>query len=137
MSLSNRTDLPEMCAIYYDDGDGYFSGSTFSGLQNAFQRISNMVRSESDSNQCVELMKNFLCHYYFPLCNQTTGEIIPVCNHSCTLTLTDEDCSALREIVKGELEQDNVTSPKESCSQAYRSFGNPLSVSKDCFSIYG
>ena len=122
---------------YYDDGDGYFSESTLSGLQNAFQRISNMVRSVSDSNQCVELMTNFLCHYYFPLCNQITGEIIPVCNHSCALTLTDEDCSSLREIVNGELEQDNVTSPKESCSQTYHSFSNPSSVSKDCFSIYG
>ena len=137
MSLSNNTRLPEICTVYYDDGDGYFDGSSISGLQNSFQRIDNMFQRVSDSNQCVELMKSYLCHYYFPSCDQTTGEIVPVCRRSCALTLNNEDCSALRRIVTDILEQENVLSPGDSCLQTHRSFVNPPLVSEDCLAIEG
>ena len=137
MSLNNCTSLPEMCTTYYVDGNGYFSGGTLNGLQRAFQRISDMFQNVSDINQYVELMTSYLCHYYFPSCDQMTGEIIPVCGNSCTLTLNIEDCSALREIVNYELEQDNITLIGDSCSKTHRSFVNPFSLSENCLSIEG
>ena len=135
MSLHNHTRLPEMCTIHYDDGYGYFNGSLISGLQNSFRRIDRMFQRVSDSNQCVELMTIYLCYYYFPPCNQTTGEIIPVCSRSCALTLNNENCSALRRIITDILEQDNIVSPGDSCLQTHRSFVNPPQVSEDCLSI--
>ena len=137
MSLRNRSSLPGMCTIYYDDETGYFSGSTLSGLQNALQRISDMFQNISDNNQCVELMTNYLCHYYFPLCDRMTDRIIPVCNRSCALIGNNENCSALRDIANEQLGQDNIIPPGETCLQTYRSFVNLPLVSGDCLAIEG
>jgi len=92
-----------------------------------------MFQRLSDSNQCVELMKSYLCHYYFPSCNQTTLEILPVCRSSCVLVLNNGDCSDLRVVVNNELA--NITSPGETCLKTHRSFGNPPPVSGDCAAI--
>ena len=78
------------------------------GLQEALHMINDTFQSELD-NSCVELMENYLCHYYFPLCNLTTGEITPVCRSGCALLLNNQDCAELREITNEQLNQHNVT----------------------------
>ena len=126
-----------MCTTYYDIGDEYFNGSTISGLQTALQKINDGFLNVPESNQCLELMKSYLCHYYFPSCDQMTGKIIPVCSDNCTLTLNDKDCVTLREIVNYELGQVNATSLNESCSQTHHPFVNPPLVSENCLPIEG
>ena len=127
-----------MCITYYDDIDGYFSGSSLNRLQEAFQGITETFNSESHSlNPCVDLMLNYLCHYYFPSCNQTDDEITPVCNRTCTFLTNNQNCSVLREIANQELEQHNLLSTGDSCVQTYRSFVNPPPVSENCLAIEG
>ena len=136
--LTNDTNLPRMCTRHYDGRDGYFSGSVLTDLETTLSRITERFNSEPHNlNPCVELMLNYLCHYYFPLCNQTTGEITPVCSRSCTLLTNNQNCSALREIANEELEQENVLSPGDSCAQTYQSFVNQPPVSENCLAIEG
>ena len=95
-----------------------------------------LFQSELD-NSCVELMENYLCHYYFPLCNLTTVEITPVCRSSCALLLNNQDCAELREITNEQLNQHNVTPPDNKCLQTHSMYVNSSAVSENCLSIEG
>ena len=127
-----------VCRPYYSPGNGYYSGSQISGLRMALPRIRDAFYDEYNLNPCVDLMENYLCHYYFPQCNLTTGEITPACNSSCALLGITEDCNVLREFSYEELKQNNVSPPDEACSQTYRSFNNDIPpLSGNCLSIEG
>ena len=87
-------------------------------------------------------MENYLCHYYFPLCNQTTGEITPVCRSSCALLANNEDCSELVEITNEELveitnEELSQVDSIGNCLQTYRNYSGVPAVSENCLSIEG
>ena len=101
----------------------------------ALLRISRIFQSES--NPCVDLMENYLCHYYFPLCNLTTGETTLVCNSSCALLVNNENCSDLRTIANEELEDDDIVPPDDVCLQTHSSYINPPVLSGNCLSIEG
>ena len=78
-------------------------------------------------------MENYLCHYYFPLCNQITGEITPVCRSSCALLANNEDCTELMEITNEKISQfDSIGN----CLQTFRNYSAPA-VSENCLSIEG
>ena len=128
-------DFGMLCETYYSGSDGYINGSETSGLLETLQKIIDTLQNEPD-NICVELMENYLCHYYFPSCNMTTGEIIPVCSSSCGLLTNNEDCSELMKIINMQLKQDNVTSPFD-CLQTHHMLINPPKVSENCLSIEG
>ena len=133
---STSTDLPGFCRRYYNDSEHFINGSTNSGLPlQILSKINDIFQSESyNLNPCVELMENYLCHYYFPLCNQTTGEITPVCRSSCALLANNEDCSELMEITNEELSQvDSI----DNCLQTYRNYTSAPTVSEKCLSIEG
>ena len=82
-------------------------------------------------------MSNYICQYFFPSCNQMTGEITPVCDRTCVLLTNNGNCSTLRRIVNEELERENIASTGDSCTRTYRSFGNPPLVSENCLAIEG
>ena len=124
------------CRSYYSSEDGYFNGSKISGLQTTLQAINDTFQNDTD-NPCVPLMLQYLCYYYFPVCNLTTDEITPVCGSSCTLLANTEDCPELREIANSELERNNVVPPDDSCVQTHRSYVIPPIMSDSCLSIEG
>ena len=104
----------------------------------ALLRISRTFQNESNNlNPCVDLMENYLCHYYFPLCNLTTGETTLVCNSSCALLVNNVNCSDLRTIANEELEEDDIVPPDDVCLQTHSSYINPPVLSGNCLSIEG
>ena len=82
-------------------------------------------------------MLNYICHYYFPSCNQTTDEITPVCDRTCTFLTNNRNCSTLRGIANEELELRNILSTGESCPQTYRPLTNSPPLSENCLAIEG
>ena len=88
-----------------------------------------------NNNPCVDLMENFLCHYYFPPCNLVTGEITPVCSDSCALLANNENCSMLRKTVDMQLNGNGITPINDTCTMTYRHFDNPPRVASNCTSI--
>ena len=135
---ANRTrDVPRFCRRFYSDDDGYFIGSQLN-VQMALSRIDNIFQMPSNNlNPCLDLMERYLCHYYFPLCNLMTGEIIPVCSSSCSLLRNNEDCSDLLVIANEEVERDGVIPPFDTCIQTHRNFVNTPSISQNCIAIEG
>lgn len=137
----NDSNFPTFCTRYYDgssDGrDGYYNGSMLNGLQMALSSSINRFDREDHLNPCRDLMLNYICQYFFPSCNQATGEITAVCNRTCVLLTNNENCSTLREIVNEELEQESITSTGDSCIRTYHSFVNPPPVSENCLAIEG
>ena len=131
---NTSTDFPGFCRRYYNDSEHFINGSTNNGFR-ILSKINDIFQSESyNLNPCVELMENYLCHYYFPLCNQTTGEITPVCRSSCALLANNEDCSELMEITNEELSQvDSIGN----CLQTYRNYSGVTAVSENCLAIEG
>ena len=140
-NANNDNNFPTLCTRYYDgssDGlDGYFSGSVINGLEMALSRSTDRFNSEHSLNSCRDLTLNYICHFYFPSCNQATGEITPVCDQTCVLLTNNDDCYTLRGVVNEELERQNIASTGESCIQIYRSFVNPPPVSEYCLPIEG
>ena len=106
------------------------------GLQMALSRISDAFHNEN-LNLCIELVEHYLCHYYFPLCNLTTGETTLVCSSSCALLVNNEDCSELRTIANKELEQNDIVPPDDVCVQTHSTHINPPTISGHCLSIEG
>ena len=133
---SDDTGFSELCRKYYSNGDGYFNGSAISDLQRALNLSSAFQNEFNGVNPCVDLVMNYLCHYYFPLCDLTTGEITPVCSSSCALLANNQDCSASMETAMMQLAQHNV-SFSDSCRQTYRLYVEPPQVSAKCLSIEG
>ena len=133
--LPNSTDeVVTLCTPYYTSGNGYFRGNEISGIHMDLLEISDIFDNEYSLNLCVDLMLNYLCHYYFPSCNLTTGEITTVCSSSCLLLLINQDCITLSTVVNRELEQDIISSD-DSCSQTYYSYPDAPPVSENCLSI--
>ena len=134
---TDATDFVSLCERYYGYNNGYFNGTEITGLQEAWYMINGTFQSGLEDNPCIELMENYLCHYYFPSCNVTTGEITPVCRSSCALLLNNQDCAELREIANEQLKQHNVTPPGDKCLQTHSMYVNSLAVSENCLSIEG
>lgn len=136
----NTTDFPGLCKTYYDHGYGYLNESV-NHFQSTLWRINKRFQTENNSNPCVDFMLYYLCHYYFPLCNLTTGEVTPVCSSSCAVVKNNEDCSILKEIVYEELEldgEDDISALSGTlCLQTHRSYVNMPPISENCLLIKG
>ena len=132
---NTSTDLPRFCRRYYSDSEHFTNGSIESGSQVQILSEINEIFQSHNLNPCVELMEYYLCHYYFPLCNQTTGEITPVCRSTCALLANNEDCTELMEITNEKLSQfDSISN----CLQTFRNYESaPTLVSENCLSIEG
>ena len=138
VSLNNTiSDLPGFCRRYYDDSE-HLNGNIESDLQaQILIEINGIFQNDSYSlNLCIELIENYLCYYYFPLCNQTTGEITPVCKSSCTLLVNNADCFELIKITNWKLSQSNSLTIGN-CLQTFRNYGSAPAVSENCLSIEG
>ena len=135
---SNSDGVIDMCERFYGDGDHYFSGSPLNGFTQVFSRIHSAFLREHN-NQCIDLMENYLCYYYFPLCNPDNNEIIPVCSRSCVLLRNIGDCHHLRMIADGELANNSVDPPDNTCAVNYHSYVDSVAVilSESCYSIEG
>ena len=135
---SKSTDFPGFCRRYYNDSEHYINGTIESGLQVILSEINGIFQSDSyNLNLCIELMENYLCHYYFPLCNQTTGEITPVCRSSCGLLANNEDCIELMEITNEKLNLSQFDSVGNCLLNQTNHESSPALVSENCLSIEG
>ena len=138
--------LPMVCDGYYDTNSGYFNGSAIDELQTILdEEIANSIPSDADT--CVDYVQRYLCYYYFPVCNLTTGVIIPTCSPSCNLLTNNQDCKALIQPATRAIEQrisniavgDNLNnSPGGTCLITVNSsYIENATLSMDCIAIEG
>ncbi|XP_065910180.1 tyrosine-protein kinase receptor TYRO3-like isoform X2 [Dysidea avara] len=133
-----------VCDGYYDTNSGYFNGSAIDELQTILdEEIANSIPSDADT--CVDYVQRYLCYYYFPVCNLTTGVIIPTCSPSCNLLTNNQDCKALIQPATRAIEQrisniavgDNLNnSPGGTCLITVNSsYIENATLSMDCIAI--
>lgn len=123
---------------FYDSDDSVLNGNRINNLLKAFDNIFNTLNTEyANNSECVKSVQQYLCYYYFLLCNKENGEIVPVCNNSCRLLFNNDDCFDLMTIASQELRIHNIIAPDETCSSTHRSFINQPQVSDNCKDIKG
>ena len=131
--------LPVSCNNmgFYDNEDAVYNGSRINRLPRVLDNIKSLTES-ANNPECAETVQYYLCHYYFPRCNLTTGEIIPVCDSSCELLFDNDNCNELFTIASQELRRSNIPIPDESCLRTHRLFNNrPPPESDKCTEIEG
>jgi len=142
----NSDQLPMVCEEYYDTtSSGYFDGSRISGLEAILdEEITNSI--PDDAEFCVDFVQRFLCYYYFPVCNLTTGAIIPSCSASCNLLTNSQDCRVLIQTATRAIEQrisnvpveDNTNnSPGGTCLRTFNASYTNATTFTDCIRIEG
>ena len=135
----SRPVLPRSCNNrgFYHTDDTVFQGNQNNSLGRAIDGTFDNLNAEFSSNsECVESVQRYLCYYYFPLCDMTTGDIIPVCDSNCELLLENVACSNVLVVASEGLRTHNVSIPDESCSRTHQPFINPV-ISNDCIEIEG
>ena len=134
--------LPMSCNNmgFYDNDDAVFNGGRINALPRVLDTIIfDIINPESTNNsQCSESVQRYLCHYYFPRCDLTTGQVIAVCNTSCESLYSNDDCDVLLMLALEELRSNSIPHiPDESCETTHRSYTNPPSLSDECTEIEG
>ena len=141
LSPTQGNGVPEFCADLglYNGDDGYFNGSEILFLWTALNDIFDMLNSNPrNDSDCVEPVQLYLCYYYFPVCDISTGEIFPACDESCDLLFNNNDCLDLMIIAYQEFRLYGLPPlPDESCFPTYRYFNRSASLSDTCTEIEG
>ena len=119
--------------------DGIFSGTRINGLERVLGILFNTSLNAESANasDCAEAVQRYLCYYYFPVCNMTTNEIVPVCTDTCELLYLNDDCLGLLVNASVDLMRESVPVPDDSCTQTSRSFSNVPMISNNCTAIEG
>ena len=131
--------LPQFCnnVEFYDSNDAVFNGSKISELLNALDSTHNILNTEFAGNsECLKSVEQYLCYYYFVLCDTTTGQIMPVCEDTCHLLFDNDDCLDALIVASKQLKLRNIPPPDESCSRTHRHFVNSPPES-NCVEIEG
>ena len=111
------------------------------GIKQTLHDAVLFVNSNISNNleQYAQLIGNYLCHYYFPVCNMDGDKIRPVCSSSCNVLLNNEECSNLLKNALNLIAEQNITllPDNDSCAMTYRSFpeSNLPDVSQFCHNI--
>ena len=140
LSTDRANDLVRVCRNYYTSGSGYFNATNKSEIDEALRAVNMTFQNNNNrDNPCMDLMMNYLCHYYFPSCNVTTGEVTPVCSSTCSLLSNNEDCVVLRRIADMRIEEQAVDPPSDSCSVTYLVDDDdpPPTATDNCLAIEG
>ena len=105
-------------------------------LNNVYHNLATYSNRSSIHDQCFQLIGNYLCYFYFPLCSTA---IFPTCRSSCNLILNNEECSGLLMYALSLLEDQNITllPDNDSCAMTYHSFpgSDQYSVTESCADI--
>jgi len=133
--MPGRPGLPRSCMSYYGQDDGFINGT-----------FGRMVRQTLDdieielTGACTDMVQEYLCFFYWPLCNLTNGQVLPVCSDSCDSLFNNEECSSVLTIATEILEErvrDSIDMPSESCDTTTRELVGPYTESADCVTIEG
>ena len=147
VNAENST-IPKPCEVFYSIFEipdvMYYEEEMIPGLRKALNDTYSFLpyhfNTSSYLNQCTELIGNYLCNYYFPLCRTDRNEFFPVCSSSCNLLYNNEECSNLLMDTLSYLVEQNITvlPDNNSCERTHHPFGpDHPGESNFCLSIEG
>ena len=78
-------------------------------LKRTLDNLLTETSSESeDHDSCVQLIREYFCGFYYPLCHLETEIITPVCRSSCNMIFNNEHCHDLLIEAISVMEQENI-----------------------------
>ena len=141
------SEIPNSCIQFYDFEDFnvmYYDGGVIPYLKEILNYTIFEVYSNASSDliQCANLIGNYLCHFYFPVCQMNDRGIHPICSTTCNLLFNNEECSSLLINAINLIATYNITTvpDNDSCVTTYRSYAmsdQPDSISNFCFTSEG
>jgi len=93
--------------------------------------------ASNDNEPCVNLVLNYLCYYYYPVCNLTTGVVSYTCISSCGLLVNNAVCSSLLSQASTAIEDALIPEPESDCEITSQTVVAPTAVADQCISIEG
>ena len=138
--------IPRSCESFYSGdtvvafSDSGMPPDIVEALDDALLAI-HLNASDNNHNTCVQLIENYLCHYYFPICRMDDNAVIPVCSNSCNLLLNNQVCSKLLMDTLSYIAEKNITvlPDSDSCAVTHCYFSEPnnAAVNDSCLGIEG
>jgi len=128
--------LARSCMAYYDRNDGFVNGT----LRGMIRMTLDNIEEDLTGSFCANMVQQYLCHFYWPVCNVTNGEVISVCSDSCNSLFNNECSSALTsaiEILQRNIRDNSLILPPESCNTTTRELMESHIESEDCIVIEG
>ena len=118
---------------FYGSGVAVFNGRPIKNLPKTLDDIHrNLDTRLASGSKCAKAVQQYLCYYYYPLCDLDTNEIIPVCYSTCDNLVNNDECSELLMLASKSLD---INSRPNNCSRAHRPFNKPPAVSNNCTMI--
>jgi len=128
--------IPRSCEQYYSQDDGFFNATLRGMIRRALDNISDELSTRN--GPCVDLVLRYLCHYYFPVCNQTTGVVTKSCTTTCNLLVNNQMCSDFLRDASMSMEQIfNIPAPDIDCQMTFATAEQPDEVSDNCIALEG
>ena len=126
---------PQTCRSYYAFGEGFFNDTLKGRLRRSLDNITRIF--DGRDSQCVDLILRYLCYYYFPVCDLSTGVVTTSCVSTCNLIVNNQDCSNLLEEARDIINQisANTPVPNYDCTRTYDTISNPTLISEQCREI--
>ena len=130
--------LPRVCEQFYGEDEGFYNITFMNGLRSVTDNLktefSNFL---GDADPCVQYVLNYICYYYYPVCNLTTGVVSYACISSCGLLVNNQHCSDLLSLASDRIEDANIPEPEADCGRPARLPEEPTVVAEECISIEG
>ena len=126
------------CRQHYASDDGFFNETINGPIRTALENISRIFNARGEQ-KCVDLILQYLCYYYFPVCDLSTGEVTTSCVSTCNLIVNNQDCSNLLEEARDIFNQidRNIPTPNYNCLMTYVTRTEPTDISNECIEIEG
>lgn len=137
--------IPRSCEAFYSSDSAlafYDSGMQPDVVEILDDALLAIHSNASDNHdKCVQLIENYLCHYYFPACHTDNNDILPVCSSSCNILLNNQVCSELLMDTLSYIAEKNITllPDGDSCAvtHCFLSEPNKPAVNESCLGIEG
>ena len=133
--------IPRSCEAFYS-GD-YYDGGVQPDIVEVLDDALLIIYSNASDNhdKCVQLIENYLCHYYFPECHMDNNDIFPVCSSSCNILLNNQVCSELLMDALSYIAEKNITllPDSDSCAVTHCFYSEPNkpAINESCLGIEG
>ena len=129
--------LPRVCEQFYGEDDGVYNNTFRDGLRIVIDSLETEFSNLGDAESCISFALNYVCYYYYPVCNLTTGVVSYTCRSSCGLLVNIEHCSELLSQASDLIEDANIPGPEADCERPARLPNEPTVVAEECISIEG
>ena len=128
--------IPDFCQQFYTNAS-FWLGTSNDTVRTVLESVKTNILTNVSDEQFMNMLERHLCYYYYPLCDPLTGDIIAVCNGSCSKLNGNRDYSNLLSEVASDIITHGVEPPDDKCLKTFHAASENISVSSFCVRTEG